>query len=285
MCSMGKDNLSIDDENRAASVATCVNHALVRVSHKRDVLRRAAQLRDEGRLFRRGDTELEDVFKGSIDRFCDIAVALHGAHRILDVGAGHGLLLALLRELGHECHALDVRDQPSAHPDTYDKEITFQLCNVEVDPIPYPDESFDAVVCCQVLEHFSHSHLPAMKEIWRVLRPGGIVEVDVPNAASFRNRSRMLRGKHITYDYEEHYLYAMPILYKGMSFFPRRHNREFTKLDLEILLRASGFREIDVRFLKSRRYREGWELFRSFGTAVKDLVPSFRKSLIAFAVK
>ena len=261
------------------------SHLYAQTSNKRSVLRLAVQLRDEGRLFRRGDAQLEDVFKGSIDRFCDIAVALRTAHRVLDVGAGHGLLLSFLTELGHEGHALDAQDQPTAHPDTYNKGITFQICNVEVDPIPYPDASFDAVVCCQVLEHFSHSHLPAMKEIWRVLRPGGIVEVDVPNAASFRNRSRMLRGKHITYDYEEHYLYAMPILYKGMSFFPRRHNREFTKLDLEILLRASGFREIDVRFLKSRRYREGWELFRSFGTAVKDLVPSFRKSLIAFAVK
>jgi hypothetical protein len=95
----------------------------------------------------------------------------------------------------------------------------------------------------------------------------------------------MLRGKHITYDYEEHYLYATPILYKGMSFFPRRHNREFTRSDLDALLRASGFREIDVRLLKSRRYREGLELIKSIGTAVKDLVPSLRKSLIAFAVK
>ncbi|MBH0193520.1 MAG: class I SAM-dependent methyltransferase [Nitrospira sp.] len=249
------------------------------------MLQRAVQLRNQGRLFRRGDAQLEDVFKGSIDRFCDIAVALRSAHRVLDVGAGHGLLLSLLQSLGHDCHALDVRDQPSAHPDTYGKGITFQLCNVEVDPIPYPDESFDAVVCCQVLEHFSHSHLPAMKEIRRVLRPGGIVEVDVPNAVSFRNRSRMLRGKHITYDYEEHYLHATPILYKGMSFFPRRHNREFTKSDLEILLRASGYREIDVQFLKSRRYREGWGRLQSVGTAIKDLVPSLRKSLIAFAVK
>ena len=124
-----------------------------------------------------------------------------------------------------------------------------------------------------------------MKEIRRVLRSGGIVEVDVPNAASFRNRSRMLRGKHITYDYEEHYLYATPTLYKGMSFFPRRHNREFTRSDLNILLRASGFREIDVRFLKSRRYREGLGRLQSVGTAMKDLVPSLRKSLIAFAVK
>jgi SAM-dependent methyltransferase len=252
---------------------------------KREVLQRTVQLRNQGRLFRRGDTQLEDVFKGSIDRFCDIAVALRGAHRVLDVGAGHGLLLSLLQSLGHDCHALDVQDQPSAHPDTYGNGITFQLCNVEVDPIPYPDESFDAVVCCQVLEHFSHSHLPAMKEIRRVLRPGGIVEVDVPNAVSFRNRSRMLRGKHITYDYEEHYLRATPILYKGLSFFPRRHNREFTKSDLEVLLWASGFREIDVRFLKSRRYREGVDVLKSLGTAMKDLVPSLRKSLIAFAVK
>ncbi|MDH5668421.1 MAG: class I SAM-dependent methyltransferase [Nitrospira sp.] len=255
------------------------------MSDKRDLLRRAVQLRNDGRLFRRGDAELEDVFKGSIDRFCDIAVALHDKHRVLDVGAGHGLLLSLLHELGHECHALDVLHQPSAHPDTYGKNIMFQPCNVEVDSIPYPDESFDAVVCCQVLEHFSHSPLPAMKEIHRVLRPGGIVEVDVPNAVSFRNRSRMLRGKHITYDYEEHYLYATPILYKGMSFFPLRHNREFTQGDLSTLLKASGFNSIDVRFLKSRRYREGFGVLKSLGTACKDLVPSLRKSLIAFAVK
>ncbi|MBY0246156.1 MAG: class I SAM-dependent methyltransferase [Nitrospiraceae bacterium] len=273
-------------EPKAVAGSAAGRHLPAQMSDKRDVLRLAVQLRDEGWLFRRGDAELEDVFKGSIDRFCDIAVALRNAHRVLDVGAGHGLLLSLLTELGHECHALDVQDQPVAHPDIYGaKNIAFHLCNVEVDAIPYPDESFDAVVCCQVLEHFSHSHLPAMTEIRRVLKPGGMVEVDVPNAASFRNRSRMLRGKHITYDYEEHYLHAAPILYKGMSFFPRRHNREFTKSDLEILLRASGYREIDVQFLKSRRYREGWGRLQSVGTAIKDLVPSLRKSLIAFAVK
>jgi hypothetical protein len=62
--------------------------------------------------------------------------------------------------------------------------------------------------------------------------------------------------------------------YEGLSFFPRRHNREFTRSDLEILLRAAGFREIDVRFLKSRRYRKGVGFIKSIGTAVKDLVPS-----------
>jgi SAM-dependent methyltransferase len=281
---MDGEVLRTESGNHAA-VPARAGHSLGRARTKNDLLRLAVRLHDEGRLFRRGDAELEDVFKGSVDRFCDIAVALRDAHRVLDVGAGHGLLLSLLLELGHECHALDVQDQAAAHPDTYGKGVIFRLCNVEVDPIPYPDESFDAVVCCQVLEHFSHSHLPAMREIWRVLKPGGIVEVDVPNAASFRNRSRMLRGKHITFDYEEHYLYATPILYKGMSFFPRRHNREFTRSELVTLLRASGFRDIEVRFLKSRRYREGVERLKSIGTAAKDLVPSLRKSLMAFAVK
>jgi SAM-dependent methyltransferase len=252
---------------------------------KRDLLTRAVRLRDEGKLFRRGNSELEDVFKGSIDRFCEIAVRLSEAKRVLDVGAGHGLLLSFLAELGHECHALDVVDQPSAHPDTYGKGIAFQICNVEADAIPYPDASFDAVVCCQVLEHFSHSHLPALKEMGRVLRPGGILEIDVPNVACFRNRSRLLRGKHITYDYADHYLHAMPMLYKGMSYYPLRHNREFAKSELELLLHLGGFRRYDVSFLKSRRHREGIERVKSIGTAIKDLVPSFRKSLIAFAVK
>ena len=253
---------------------------------KRQILQSALKLRADGRLFRLSDAELEDLFCGSIDRFCDIAFRLRGCKRVLDVGAGNGVLLSLLSGLGHECHALDVVDRAAVYPEIYrEKHIRFQVCNVEVDPIPYPDASFDAVVCCQVLEHFTHSHLPTMQEIRRVLAPGGVVEADVPNVAGFRNRSRLLRGKNITYDYEEHYLYAKPILHKGMSFYPLRHNREFTKKELEILLKAAGFREIEVGFLKSRRYRTGWHRLISLGTAVKDALPSLRKSLIAFARK
>jgi len=228
---------------------------------------------------------MEDLFKGSIDRFCEIAIRLSEAKRVLDVGSGQGLVLSCLAELGHKCHALDVKDQPSIYPDTYGKGITFRLCNVEADAIPYPDESFDAVVCCQVLEHFSHSHLPAVQEMKRVLLPGGVLEIDVPNVASFRNRLRLLRGKHITYDYAEHYLHAAPTLYKGMSYYPLRHNREFTRGELELLLRSAGFQRYEVSFLRSRRYREGIQRARSVGTAMKDMIPSLRKSLIAFAYK
>jgi SAM-dependent methyltransferase len=253
---------------------------------KKQIYQLALSLRSSGKLYNRNDPALDDVFKGSIDRFSDIAYRLRMSKKILDVGAGHGMLLSLLCELGHDCYALDIADYTAKYPEVYQhKPIQFQICNIEVDPLPFPDDCFDAVVCCQVLEHFSHSHLKAMQEIRRVLKNGGIVEVDVPNAVSFLNRSRMLRGRNITYDYEKHYLYAQPVSYKGMSFYPERHNREFTKAELRILLNAGGFRNIEIAFLKSRRHRVGLEKIRTLGTIIKDAAPSLRKSLIAFAEK
>jgi SAM-dependent methyltransferase len=253
---------------------------------RREIYAYACDLQRSGRLYARPDAALDDVFAGSVDRFCEIADRIRHARRVLDVGAGHGMLLLLLNELGHDCHAVDFARPPGVQAQLFEaRAISFRQCNVEIEPLPFPDATFDAVVCCQVLEHFTHSHLPAVREMHRVLRDGGVLEVDVPNAASYRNRSRMLRGKNITYDYREHYLYAKPVLDRGHSFFPLRHNREFTRAELELLLSEAGFRSIEARFLKSRRHREGLERFLAVGSALRDTVPSLRKSLIAFAFK
>jgi SAM-dependent methyltransferase len=251
---------------------------------KAEIKRFAAAKRASGEYYDRSQHQLEDNFLGSIDRFCDIAFAFRDCPKVLDVGSGDGLLLVLLKMLGHDVRAVDVADH--MNDDVYKRhQIPFQVCNVEADPLPFETDSLDAVCCCQVLEHFTHSHLPPVIEMRRVLRPGGRLEIDVPNAVAYRSRSRMLRGKHITYDYKQHYLYAKPIVYKGREYYPDRHNREFTREELGLLLSEAGFTEIDVRFLKSRRYREGFEQLKSIGTAMKDAVPALRKSLIAFARK
>jgi len=253
---------------------------------KKEIKRKALALRNQGCLYDLPNQELEDYFNGSIDRFCEIAEKIRNAARVLDVGSGQGVLLSLLYELGHECYGVDLHDMPRNYSETYSKKkIHFQTCNIEVDPLPFPDAFFDAVLCCQVLEHFTHSHLGATKEMHRVLRKGGLIEIDVPNVVCFRNRSRILRGKNITFDYEKHYLRGKPILYKGLSFYPDRHNREFTRKELGLLLKTACFQNIQVSYLKSRRHRVGWERVKGVGSAVRDFIPSLRKSLIAFAVK
>ncbi len=248
------------------------------------VLREALALARSGRLYERADAELEDQFRGSIDRFSLIAAAMAGRARVLDIGSGRGLLLALLTLRGHECHAVDYRDRREQFPAPA-RTVAFRQCNVEIEPLPYPDAYFDGITCCQVLEHFSHSHLPAVREMRRVLKPGGMLEIDVPNVACWRNRWRLLRGKNITWDYREHYLHATPVLEHGHSFYPVRHNREFTRDELLLLLREAGFTSPRVEFLKSRRMRPGAARILSLGSGLRDVVPGLRKSLVAFAVR
>ena len=65
---------------------------------------KAIALHAAGRLHDADDHAMEDVFRGSVDRFVEIAERLQGRRRVLDVGSGHGQLLALLHALGHECH-------------------------------------------------------------------------------------------------------------------------------------------------------------------------------------
>ncbi len=45
--------------------------------------------------------------------------------------------------------------------------------------LPFPDGAFDRVVCSEVLEHL-HEDARAMRELFRVLRPGGLMAVTVP---------------------------------------------------------------------------------------------------------
>ena len=47
--------------------------------------------------------------------------------------------------------------------------------------IGFPDEDFDVVICSHVLEHIREDR-KAMKEIFRVLRPGGFAVLQVPLA-------------------------------------------------------------------------------------------------------
>jgi ubiquinone/menaquinone biosynthesis C-methylase UbiE len=55
------------------------------------------------------------------------------------------------------------------------------LTNANIYQLPYPDNTFDAVILSEILEHIERD-VDGLREVYRVLKPQGIVAITVPNA-------------------------------------------------------------------------------------------------------
>jgi len=73
------------------------------------------------------------------------------------------------------------------------KGIGVEQVDLETQPFPWPDATFDIVVVNQVFEHLKNVWLP-MSEIARVLREGGHLVFSVPNLSSLHNRVMLAFG-------------------------------------------------------------------------------------------
>lgn len=94
-----------------------------------------------------------------------------GSSRILELGAGTGLLTERLVAAGHEVLATDPLPQMLVH-------LRHRLPDVPVavgtaESIPAASRSVDVVVCAESFHWFDHER--ALAEIARVLRPGGVL--------------------------------------------------------------------------------------------------------------
>lgn len=110
---------------------------------------------------------------------------------VLDVGCGdgehYGRWLATVAE---KYHGLDVSQ--TAVDAARQNGILAERHDL-TSAMPFPDATFDVVICMEVLEHlFDPAY--TLGEIVRLLKPDGVVLMSVPNIAHFSNRIRMLLG-------------------------------------------------------------------------------------------
>jgi SAM-dependent methyltransferase len=87
--------------------------------------------------------------------------------------------------------------------------------------LPFTDESFDAALLLDVLDHLAAPH-PVAAELHRVLRPGGVLLATAPNLSYWRRRlGRALRG-------------------------PDRRFRSFSPQALQAILTEAGFSAVGI---------------------------------------
>lgn len=157
--------------------------------------------------------------------------------RVLEIGTG-GIIPLALQALLPELEVIVTNfaeDREKSH--TFTAEINshtgdFQAYRVdlEYDEIPEKDESFDWVLCCEVIEHMEIDPMFMLSEINRVTKTGGSLLLTTPNIVSSRALTKMVHGL------EPHFY----MKYQATREY-HRHNYEYSIHTLMQILKAAGF--------------------------------------------
>jgi SAM-dependent methyltransferase len=105
----------------------------------------------------------------------------------LDIGAGHGDLISLMRKkFDVHSSACDYTDSLMRLPD-----VSVKIADLSTENLPFPDASFDLVTCTEVIEHLEH-YRRTLRDMHRVLKPGGTLVLTTPNILNLKSRIRFL---------------------------------------------------------------------------------------------
>lgn len=95
-----------------------------------------------------------------------------GTGRVLDIACGAGMLAGQAPE-GAKVFGIDRDSAAAAH-------VRVRCAVASATELPFPHASFDAVHCAHLIEHL-HSPERLVREIRRVLRPGGLAMILTPD--------------------------------------------------------------------------------------------------------
>jgi len=139
--------------------------------------------------------------------------------------------LSLANYFGPQFAARPSQKLSALNPRTGTREtyaLEFDHFNLENSEFPFQSGSFEAVLLCEILEHLQLDPVKVIVEIKRVLKPNGQLILTTPNVSRLENVCRMAAGVNIYDPYSGYGPYG-------------RHNREYNKHELSLLLHYCGF--------------------------------------------
>lgn len=179
------------------------------------------------------------------------------ANRLLDVGCGKGLFIRdVVREVSNRWSlqlekivGLDLVKSPGDVFGDISDRFEFRLHDTDGQPLPFADGSLDFISCNHVLEHVFETEA-LVREFRRVLAPGGLCIISVPNTAAWINRIAFflwgnqplgseIGTESITYGFRPRFLQQ-----KLTVFRPSGHIRDFCPRGLQDLCETCGFQTV-----------------------------------------
>jgi len=149
---------------------------------------------------------------------------------VLDAPSGAGALTEELSRRGFQAWAADI--VPPAAASSADR---FRAADLN-EPLPWPEATFEAVFSVEGIEHLENPHA-FLREIARVLKPGGTLVLTTPNTVSLRSRVRFLGSGFFHQD---------PRPLDEAARHPLHHIGLRTFAELRYALHTSGLRIVEV---------------------------------------
>jgi SAM-dependent methyltransferase len=177
---------------------------------------------------------------------------------VLELGPFYGYLPFILKERASSYTVLE-GDDPAVYPlIPFYKEEGIQFDFIDFfdlfgpvkdasHSLPYPDNAFDTLICWETMEHFNFNPTKFVRELFRVLKPGGRAFITVPNRASFQAFVGLIFGRG-ELESIDHYFQFEDYESGGKNVFYGFHWREYTAPELNSLFAKSGF---EVQFSRS----------------------------------
>jgi SAM-dependent methyltransferase len=168
-----------------------------------------------------------------------------GQPSLLDVGAQFGSLALYAAKLGCRVAAVDYGGYARLYQQiAVNQGVDYRECDLGSGQLPFADCSFDFVTYTDVIEHHSFSSKRVLREIHRVLVPGGRLILLTPNHASIYNRLKLLAGRSVHDDLDYFFdTCAEDAVYDG-------HHREYTRAEVRKILQRSQFRVRECRVVE-----------------------------------
>lgn len=154
--------------------------------------------------------------------------------------------------------------------------------------LPLEDASFDTVLCWETMEHFSFNPVKFVRELGRILRPGGRIHITVPNRASFQNLASLVFGRGEASAVEGYFRFEHTMT-NGRNVFYGFHWREYTPGELRNLFTQAGLKVLScgtfTAFQGADRKSALRRFARGMSSAGSRLLPRYGTNVFLTATK